>query len=108
MASFILEIFTGFREVATTAARGINDMAAKQEATVAVAGVLVDGAPGVIDAVSMIKTPPLDERESIALLEGFLGWGTKYAFENLARAQDNDAFPRLVEQLQVRVQGYSE
>ena len=46
----------------------------------------------------MPPKPPSAEKD---LVEGFLEWGTGYALNNLARAQDNDGFASVVEQLQV-------
>ena len=46
----------------------------------------------------MPPKPPSVEGD---LTEGFLEWGTGYALNNLARAQDNGNFVSVLEQLQV-------
>lgn len=60
------------------------------------------GLPGFGKAVVLPPKPPSDGKSG-RLVEGFLKWGMKYALENLARAQDNEVFPLVVEQLQVNV-----
>lgn len=57
--------------------------------------------PGSMESLSLPPRPPL-EGVAEGLAEGFLQWGVKYALENLARAQDNEVFPLVMEQLQVR------
>lgn len=59
------------------------------------------GSPGSMESLSLPPRPPL-EGAAEGLAEGFLQWGVKYALENLARAQDNEVFPLVMEQLQVR------
>lgn len=56
---------------------------------------------GIVESSKALPlSPPAALEEGLA--EGFLEWGVRYALENLARAQDNGVFPRVVEQLQVR------
>lgn len=50
---------------------------------------------------AVVVMPPKPPSVEGDLVEGFLEWGTGYALNNLARAQDNDGFASVVEQLEV-------
>lgn len=111
MSTFVLEILTSVRhlartaEVVTASAAGGNvlpkspdSIAKPDKAAVTSADGGIRGSDSAGTEFVVMPKPPCAKGD---LVEGFLDWGVKYALENLARAQDNEAFPLVIAQLQV-------
>lgn len=109
MSKFVLEILTAVRQVASRArvTRAVLCSAAAppharpNSAFTASASCAIGGDSGGVGRVTVALMPPKPPSAEKDLVEGFLEWGTGYALNNLARAQDNDGFAAVVEQLQV-------
>lgn len=116
LSKFVLEVLRSVREVE----QGVRDKPSQPVIPEDKPEVLLGGetsalpAPPPAPALSVagsvkplgVVSPPVPPLSasgaSGSLAEGFLEWGVRYALENLARAQDNDVFPEMMEQLQVR------
>lgn len=72
MSSFVLEVLSAVREIASRE--------------------LAEQSPAVAGEAA---------KDLVSLRDGFLEWGMTYALDNLARAMDNDVFPHALQQLQV-------
>lgn len=120
MSKFVLEVLRAVRDVAvgwnqalpppaktppypTSSAAGGQRHDQEQLPPVPGGGGGAASPEGFVESTAVLacppKPPPSPEREG--LVEGFLEWGVRYALDNLARAQDNEVFPLVVNLLQV-------
>lgn len=82
---------------AASAIRGGSDTLGGGDVTASA----VEGCSDIRGTGAIAVIPPKPPSVEGDLVEGFLEWGTGYALNNLARAQDNDSFASVVEQLEV-------